>query len=331
MKYRRIAAMCGLALPLVLCSAMTLFAFSGCAILGTSGVLASSDPEVYVFSAKKETTDKDYSFLVTGNIYEQGTLLYAPRIQGWKLWQDRENQPDSLTNRNRAIRISGILESLGLENLGGSIKNPGRKFIDIGTPKLLFAKQQRRYTWSGVVHSDGTENAQIDFTVYAAGLTGKIKLMAVDKASTLNAALEFEYAISDYHTVTIPPPILAAKLILQDSEYGIYAVTATDYQAKYPDFHESELDKAGWSFQPRFDNFDTFLLKPGQKFQIVDGPGTVFAEIFGDTYTLYDACAEMTMTQRKALKESIALFYVFRLLAREYFSKYTAAQGYASF
>jgi hypothetical protein len=286
-----------------------------------------------VFSAKKEITDKDYSFQVTENIYEQGTLLYAHRTQGWKLWQDRKIKPDSVTNRNSAIRITGILESLGLENLGGSIKNPGRKFIDIGTPKLLFAKQQRRYTWSGVVLSDGTENAQIDFTVYAAAIDGKSKLMAVDKAGTPNATLEFEYAILDFDDVSIPPPILTAKLVLQDAEYGLYAVMATDYRAKYPDFdeYESELDRVTWRSRIRFDNFDAFLLKPGQKFQIVDGPGTVVAEIFGDTYTLYDACAEMTMMQRKALKESMALFYVFRLLAREYFSKYTAVEGYASF
>lgn len=313
---------------LVLCGAAALFMLSGCVVLWKSVVPAASDPNV--FSAEKETTDKDYSFQTTGNIYEQGTLVYAPETQRGKLWQDRETQLVPVTNRNGAIRIIGRLISHGAK--GAGIRKGPEKFLHWGSIQF-FTKNEYPYNWEGFIHSDGTENAQIDFTLYAVRFGKASKLMVINKASAPNVALVFEYVVSEKDTVDIPPPILTAKLVLQDAEYGLYAVTATDYRAKYPEFdeYESELDQVIWRSRIRFDSFDAFLLKPGQKFQIVAGPGVVFAEIFGDTYTLYDACAGMTMTQRKALKESIALFYVFRLLARAYFSKYTANDGYASF
>jgi hypothetical protein len=66
----------------------------------------------------------------------------------------------------------------------------------------------------------------------------------------------------------------------------------------------------------RVDNLAKFFLKQGQKFQLVDKSDVVVAEIYGDTYTLYDTLPE---SEWEAMKQNIGMFYVYRLIVRALF------------
>jgi hypothetical protein len=281
---------------------------------------------VYNFFAVTDEKDNDFSYRVTGNIAATGMLVYMPMSREPALFErfyEREEGPPPLPSTDTEIIASGVLRYRGL--LGGfdfvkiHTKNPS------GYPPIWLVEDHDHYMWDGeIAFNDTRERTQFDIYTYV--LNGGIKLIETYSAEKQQIGMEFAYAVTDADAVITKPPFKWGKFISDAASYGLYSGVETDYYATYPDFTKAEWKIATWApvSSTKLDSYFKFFLKPGQKFQMVNSAGLVVAEIYGNIYTIYDTLPE---SEWDSMKHNMALFYVYRLIARRFF--YSNAVGFS--
>jgi hypothetical protein len=294
-----------------------------------AGCVSSPAPgeAVYNFFAVTDEKDNDFSYPVTGNIATTGMLVYIPMPQEPALFErfllgvfaEKEEKPQHLPSmiptNDTEILASGVLRLCGLS--GGfdfvkiHTKNPN------GYPPVWLVTDHTHYMWDGEIAFNGAlEKAQFDIYMYV--LNGGVKLIETYSEGKQQSGMEFTYAVTDADAVIAKPPFKWGKFISGVASYGLYSGVETNYYATYPDFTKAEWETATWTpvSSTKLDSYFKFFLKPGQKFQLVNKAGKVVAEIFGNTYTIYDA---LPQSEWDRMKQNMALFYVYRLIARHFF------------
>jgi hypothetical protein len=279
---------------------------------------------VYTFSAAANENDNDFSYPVTGNIAETGTFAYFPqgltqneKIDEFFSGNSAKEKAPPPAPRGTDIIVSGLLKTRGLFDDGFVTKiqsknpNGGGYFSDIA--------HNINYVWEGEIAFDG-KNKKSRFDIYTHVLDGVVKLIETYRADKQKTGVEFMYAVTDADTVLAKPPFKWGIFQCDAASYSLYSGVETNYYATYPSFHPLEWNTARWRYAAphatHIDTYFTFFLKPAQKFQLVNQSGAVVAEIFGNIYTIYDTLPE---SDWDSMKENMALFYVYRLIARRFF------------
>jgi hypothetical protein len=282
---------------------------------------------VYNFHACEEETDNDFSYPVTGNIAVTGTLVYIPReptaleLFGLDFLSKKEKKVPSLPANDTEILVSGLLKTPDSSKDTSWVRFYTKN--SRGLRPVWFTKYYYDYIWDGIIMFNGTrKNAKLYIYEYVMYGSGDVKLVEMNSAKNQPSGIDFTHLIGT-DAVVDSPPFQWGKFISDTEEYGLYAVIETNYYAKYPDFTQEDREKAKWlaSTYSKVDNYFEFFLKAGQKFQLINSAGLVVAEIYGNTYTIYDILPE---SEWDGMKQNMALFYVFRLIARRIF--YSSAE-----
>jgi hypothetical protein len=139
-------------------------------------------------------------------------------------------------------------------------------------------------------------------------------LIVLDSATTENVSVEMNDYISGgktSHLIRHIPPYPWGELVLSGRAYRIFSVVEKAYYAMYPDFSQEE--RKGYAGSNRVETTAGNFLRKEQRFQILDNSDAVVAELSENNYTLYDT---LPQTEWDDMKQALALFYAFRILAR---------------
>jgi hypothetical protein len=283
---------------------------------------------VYNFVAVAEENDNDFSYPVTGAISTTGTLVYIPiprKPMLIELFSKKKKKPLHLPSNDTEILVSGVLTPELLYRFG--FAKLRLKYPSEYTPMWLINSSiddDTHFIWDGeITFNDVKKNAQFD--IYTYRLIGGDKLIEMINAKKPQSGMEFTYVVTDVDGVIAKPPFKWGKFISAVTSYGLYSGVETNYYATYPYFSKAEWEKEKWSpSSTNLDSYFKFFLKPGQKFQLVNKAGEVVAEIFGNTYTIYDT---LPQSEWASMKQNMALFYVYRLIARRFF--YSSDGGFS--
>jgi hypothetical protein len=274
---------------------------------------------VYTFAADAQENDNDFSYPITGTIAATGTLAYIPQglAQNERCFglSEHTKHPPLSPSPDTEILASGLLRRQSMSTILGFVKihtqNPN------GAPPIWLVEDCDHYTWEGEIAFNGASK-KAQFAIYTYVINGGVKLIETYNAEKQQTGMEFMYAVTGADPVINKPPFKWGTFICDSASYRLYCGVETDYYATYPSFIKAEWKTAQWASigATHIDSYFTFFLKPGQKFQLLNKAGEVAAELFGNIYTIYDTLPE---SEWDSMKQNMALFYVYRLIAQRFF------------
>jgi hypothetical protein len=315
MKQKAAVIRLSLALPV-------LFALSGCVSVETA-ITSRVDGLFADTSAIPDVPDIDYSYPVTGDVAEQGAVIFKFKPGFWeKLFHNPAppvpaDESEVIVYLGFASGFQWISSWVPPERSGGIgaiLWGDVSKYV--GNCDILFGTASHAGKLVIRKESDYPSDEEKQ-----RGVKGATRTIVFDRAATADVSVEMNNFIvvdSTIHVVRSIPPNSWGELVLGGRAYRIFSVMEENYYVKYPDFSQRErgterngivIGYLGSRVETTANNF----LKSGQKFQITDNARTVVAELQGDAYMLYDTLPE---AERDRMKQALALFYAFRYIAR---------------